>query len=583
MDIKQIEVEKRSAAVSLSDMEIFVFPEIMYALVLANILSPQIWQWLDEPWFADIDSQKPAKKLQRLRQYIMDNYSFNLDLDTWGLTTREKELERFNDFIDPEILRSSNALFGYEGDKYYFDMDIRRHFGLDKYTDETIPYWKTETVEAMTAFKYKEGYDTGAGECVSLAALWAAALFIVCKVPLEDIFMMATPLHSQNFLLSDNEGTITNNRRIVTKNMWVNGTELSAKARRALQNERVTIVSHISGYVHIMYGEATISPEQYQRFTGDIKKFLHFNITTDMLSNFLRWKNEYMRYFQVSRNVSNKCGGFIKLERLFSYEHGSNFSVTGPSRKKLFDEVDCEEYYPNSLEDRMVLNDFEDWLRKNHPDPKKSDTRDLLIKNLVFEDFPAEQFVDELIEFCYIDPKLPDLSGKSISQEECPIKIDRAMCREEIRQHLLSLKDKNKTAEYTFYALRDLTHSDHEPFLRAAVNRNPVAVEVNKELSYDDIYGSLVSLPAESVYAEEFRLAQPDEVWNYQRGDGLEKALVLADIIHQREPELEIQIRISGEKAVVTASESSLNFEFSTNKSISPDGSEVIWVVDAVN
>jgi len=76
-------------------------------------------------------------------------------------------------------LAQSNALFGYEGDKYYFDIDIRTHFGLDKYEGDVIPYWKTETVEAMDAFRYKPTYVSGAGECVSLATLYAAALFIV--------------------------------------------------------------------------------------------------------------------------------------------------------------------------------------------------------------------------------------------------------------------------------------------------------------------------------------------------------------------------------------------------------------------
>ena len=32
--------EKYTSAITLSDMEIFVFPELMYSLVLANIMSP---------------------------------------------------------------------------------------------------------------------------------------------------------------------------------------------------------------------------------------------------------------------------------------------------------------------------------------------------------------------------------------------------------------------------------------------------------------------------------------------------------------------------------------------------------------
>ena len=190
-------------------------------------------------------------KANRIKQYIIQNYVFNLDLSTWGLTTKRSEIERFSDFFDMDLLKQSNALFGYEGDKYYFDIDIRKHFGLDKFNSDIIPYWKTETIEAMTAFRYKETFTTGAGECVSLSALYAAAMFVIGRIPLEKIFLIATPLHSQNFI-TEKEGLITNNRRIVTKNMWFNGTSLSEKARRALENEKVTIVSHISGYIHTL-------------------------------------------------------------------------------------------------------------------------------------------------------------------------------------------------------------------------------------------------------------------------------------------------------------------------------------------
>ena len=127
-------------------------------------------------------------KANRIKQYIIQNYVFNLDLSTWGLTSKSTEIGRFSDFFDMEMLKQSNALFGYEGDKYYFDIDIRKHFGLDKYDSDIIPYWKTETIEAMGAFRYKENFKTGAGECVSLSALYAAAMFVVGRIPLEKIF-----------------------------------------------------------------------------------------------------------------------------------------------------------------------------------------------------------------------------------------------------------------------------------------------------------------------------------------------------------------------------------------------------------
>ncbi|MDA3792814.1 MAG: hypothetical protein PF545_04055 [Elusimicrobia bacterium] len=125
------DLEKKSSAITLSDMEIFVFPELLYSLVLANIMSPALWKWKEDPWFDGIKDKSVMGKIKRLKQYIMDNYVFNLDLNTWGLTDKNRELDRFKDFISPADIEKTNALFGYEGDKYYFDIDIRRHFGLD--------------------------------------------------------------------------------------------------------------------------------------------------------------------------------------------------------------------------------------------------------------------------------------------------------------------------------------------------------------------------------------------------------------------------------------------------------------------
>lgn len=124
MDSEQL--EKYSSAVTLSDMEVFVFPELAYSLVLANIMSPLIWQWRQIDCFKSLQGKSSYRKLMRLRQFIMDEYDFNLDLETWGLTSKARELKRFEKFISPQDIAATNALFGYEGDKYYFDVEIGR-------------------------------------------------------------------------------------------------------------------------------------------------------------------------------------------------------------------------------------------------------------------------------------------------------------------------------------------------------------------------------------------------------------------------------------------------------------------------
>ena len=425
-NMKPISDEEKSSAVTLSDMEIFIFPELMYSLVLANILSPRIWAWRNLDWFDGIREMRPKKRLQRLRQHIMDNYTFNLDLETWGLTTQQRELERFAPFLSPDEIARSNALFGYQGDVYYYDIDIRRHFGLDKYSGDTIPYWKTETVEAMDAFRRKPGHAVGAGECVSLAGLYPAAAFVVCGLPLDGIYLMATPLHSQNFLDVDT-GILTNNRRLVTRAMWANGTVISQQARRALEHERVTIVSHESGYIHLLYPEATIDPAAYESFSRKLTAFL----------------------------------------------------------------------------------------------------------------VPPADAADQRV----VTPRLPDAGRVRFDRSDAPLGLTPEMDRAEIAQRLDALRSSNRAAALAPYAARELGATEHGPFVRAALDRNPVSKHATME--------EIAALGTESIYDGPSRLAQPDEVWNYGTGDGLEKCLLAANALGGTEIRVEngVATLLDGEAA----------------------------------
>ncbi len=72
---------------------------------------------------------------------------------------------------------------------------------------------------------------------------------------------------------------------------------------------------------------------------------------------------------------------------------------------------------------------------------------------------------------------------------------------------------------------------DWRPFIKAAVERNPVSfTDLNEKNNYE-VYSMLKELPVESIY-DGNRLALPDEVWNFRRGDGIEKAFLLADFLH---------------------------------------------------
>lgn len=546
-------LEKYSSAFTLSDMEIFIFPELFYPLILANIMSPILWRWRDDPWFRDIEKKSFTNRANRIKQFIIQNYVFNLDLSTWGLTSKTTELARFSDFFDMDMLRQSNALFGYEGDKYYFDIDIRKHFGLDKYNSDIIPYWKTETIEAMDAFRHKENFSTGAGECVSLSALYAAAMFVVGRVPLEEIFLIATPLHSQNFI-TGKEGLITNNRRIVTKNMWFNGTSISEKARRALENEKVTIVSHISGYIHTIYKEATISKSSYDLFTGYLKDFLRTDLTKLVFMNFLRFKSKYKCLFQYRFELSGIR--YILLERMFEYEHSNKYNAF-ESRDLLLKEVDGDDFHMSPIQGKIVLNSFEKIIEDN---PGK----ELSFYEKAFTEaagpgcsYIIPEMMTELKDFVYTEPKLPEPDKRYIEIEKLAISTDDT--REKIITKINKASKRIEPALLAQYVYREMESISWVPFIKASVERNPVSFSELDGKTVHEVYDIIMKMPDDSIY-EGKRMALPDEVWNFRHGDGIEKSILLACYINHIKPGCEILIESEGRKVNLKSEDRSYHF-----------------------
>jgi hypothetical protein len=538
--MKPEQIEKYSSAITLSDMEVFVFPELAHSLVLANIMSPVIWQWRELDCFKKLEGKTPYKKLMRLRQFIMDEYEFNLDLETWGLTSKDKELKRFEKFISPEDTAKSNALFGYEGDKYYFDVDIRKHFGLDKYDSDIIPYWKTETVEAMNAFRLKPGYKTGAGECVSLSSLYAAAAFVVCGIPLDDIYMILTPLHSQNFI-DIQDGVLTNNRRLVTKTMWFNGTETSNKAQRALRNENVTIVSHPTGYIHCLYPQATIDKNVYEHLQKQLAAYLSAPLSLAVFAGFLRTYPQYQKFFQICHDCRKKPQ-FLKAEILFNYEHTSDCRVIDKMHEDLLAEISEEDFVPYQMLGRIRCDELGSFIEKEKPDITTTAGKTALTKYLGTAIPQAQQFVEKLLDFLHVEAKLP--ASEKIYAPTRPIKISPQQTRQQIIDYLGQIRSQNVTADLAFYAYRDMESCDWLPFIKAAIERNPVSLGMTDSMSVDEIYRWLEDMNNVSIYDGK-RLAQPDEVANYKTGDGLEKAFLLANVIRQRNPEQNIEITVN--------------------------------------
>ncbi|GAG02526.1 unnamed protein product, partial [marine sediment metagenome] len=116
--------------------------------------------------------------------------------------------------------------------------------------------------------------------------------------------------------------------------------------------------------------------------------------------------------------------------------------------------------------------------------------------------------------------------------------------------YLQSIRPTNITADLAFYAYRDMESCDWAPFIKAAVERNPVSIQVAESMSVEEVYQWLEGMKNVSIYDGK-RLAQPDEVANYQTGDGLEKALLLANVIRQKNPEQNIELTVDNNEVIL--------------------------------
>jgi hypothetical protein len=70
-------------------------------------------------------------------------------------------------------------------------------------------------------------------------------------------------------------------------------------------------------------------------------------------------------------------------------------------------------------------------------------------------------------------------------------------------------------------------------------------------------------MPDESIYDGK-RLALPDEVWNFGRGDGIEKALLLADFLVHKNSLSQVSIRTDNKIVLLTSD--GMDFHFISHK-----------------
>jgi hypothetical protein len=133
-----------------------------------------------------------------------------------------------------------------------------------------------------------------------------------------------------------------------------------------------------------------------------------------------------------------------------------------------------------------------------------------------------------------------------------------------ITETITGLAEKSETALLAMYVYRQMDRIDWVPFVKASIERNPVCFTDMEGRSVMEVYLILTNLSDESIY-DGNRLALPDEVWNFRRGDGIEKAFLLADFIIHKIPEGSIEIKIVNDMVILNYDKE--DYVFSSSKS----------------
>jgi hypothetical protein len=131
-------------------------------------------------------------------------------------------------------------------------------------------------------------------------------------------------------------------------------------------------------------------------------------------------------------------------------------------------------------------------------------------------------------------------------------------------EHIAAMASQNEFAELARYAYREMEEISWIPFTKAAIERNPVCVEGLAGKTINEAYQILMDMPGESIYCDN-RLAQPDEVWNYRLGDGMEKAFVLMNYMKSIDHDRLISFEANGSEVLVTQNDGKA-YRFISNK-----------------
>lgn len=273
-------LERLSNAVSLTVLEIDFLPQkLIPAFLLANLMSPALWEWRDEK-DAVADNgilYSPKNRLNQIQRFF-HHYTFtNIDGepggDPWGLLNFEEEEKRFGKEFVEKIRKEYDATFRrllVETPDSQFGQIINQPY----YHEGFFPRLKNETLEVMNAFTSVNEEGKSSGKCIGLGMLWAAALVVWGRFPLDRVVITGNRAHMFVYLDVD-DGHLLNNTKWFSTTRINNQSELSEFARVVASSTETTFFYNPSvGMCHCTSRVSQIPHHQVADIYADISRFV---------------------------------------------------------------------------------------------------------------------------------------------------------------------------------------------------------------------------------------------------------------------------------------------------------------------
>jgi hypothetical protein len=282
----------------------------------------------------------------------------------------------------------------------------------------------------------------------------------------------------------------------------------------------------------------------------------------------MRSNSQFQNYFQF-KQVLNGKELFIKIEKIFEYEQKLQRSFSEQNPKSLISEIPVGEYSEIEYKERIVLQDVENIFKKNKiivNQEFQTQIQELANQANCQDHILFDNCIANLFDFIMTEPGLPSDDKQFISCETLNIDINQS--REDIISYIKENARINEVSQLALYTYRDMDKIDWRPFIKAALERNPVSLSGLKGNTINGAYELINQLDNSSIYDSK-RLAMPDEVWNFQRGDGVEKAFLLANYIYSIDKNRDINLSI--EKKNVYLEHNNKQYYFTSSKVLIKD------------